>query len=172
MKRISTPPRQCDLPRPERWARRGALHDAKQQRVCRQNIHRPTRSVQKRNLPAGEWDSSSACCLRKASQAFTLAWQTAIRLAWRSSFPTPAWPQSVNERTAGASAQANERFQVARSTSSKIPTDGQASSGVRASSRLRRRCKRTIGSASKMSWRQHLRGRSEAGVWLAGRQTM
>lgn len=113
----------------------------KQRRVCRTaSIACAQRS--KRNLLAGEWDPCSACCSRKAGQAFILAWQTAIRLAGRSFSPrtAPAWPtaekQATNERTTGASAQATNASRSS-STSSKFPANRQAFSGVRASSRHR-----------------------------------
>jgi hypothetical protein len=105
MKRISTLLRQCNLPRPERWARHGALHDesngesAETASFARAYV---AKSACQRMTPAqrilfaqgepGVHTSASDCHSTKKTRRMI-------------TFPTPAWP-STNERTDGASAEA------------------------------------------------------------------
>jgi hypothetical protein len=140
MKRSSTPSGQYDMPRPERWASLRALH--KQSKSSSAEKH-PSLvqqlAVFRSEIWAGsEWDSSSAYRPGKAGQAFTLAWQSAIRLARRSSSSprhrhgrqrTNDW----RERASDDERSLPER----KATSSKFPASWQTSSGVGAISRHR-----------------------------------
>jgi hypothetical protein len=99
----------------------------------------PQLAVFRSEIWAGsEWDSSSAYRPGKAGQAFTLAWQSAIRLARRSS--SSPRHRHGRQRTNDWSERASDderSLPERKATSSKFPASWQTSSGVGAISRHR-----------------------------------